>query len=70
MLRFLLSLIMFSFCLKDQNDETNRTQKHTNCIFEVHRKSTAAKQRKTSKDTKKQPPIFSYGRLLSLVYHN
>ena len=53
-----------------QNDETNRTQKHTNCIFEAHRKSTAAKQRKTSKDTKKQPPIFSYGRLLSLVYHN
>lgn len=53
MLRFLLSLIMFSFCLKDQNDETNRTQKHTNCIFEAHRKSTAAKQRKTSKDTKK-----------------
>jgi hypothetical protein len=44
---------MFSFCLKDQNDETNRTQKHTNCIFEAHRKSTAAKQRKTSKDTKK-----------------
>ena len=43
MLRFLLSLIMFSFCLKDQDDETNRTQKHTNCIFGAHRKSTATK---------------------------
>jgi hypothetical protein len=33
MLRFLLSLIMFSFCLKDQNDETNRTQKAHKLYF-------------------------------------
>lgn len=60
MLRFLLSLIMFSFCLKDQNDETNRTQKHTNCIFEVHRKSTAEKTEKNIKGHKKNSRLYSH----------
>ena len=53
MLRFLLSLIMFSFCLKDQNDETNRTQKAHKLYFWSTQKKHSRKTEKNIKGHKK-----------------